>query len=249
MGLFEEIDSLKIDSKGQGEGYTCEGLVDFDDLGPIVPKYLSSGLWLEAVQGVLQNEEIEISTAELTKRFSEVDTGGFGTLIPSQVITLLMSLGKNGIDYKSFHGMITQDMQFKISDRKLRLLFNTVDIASSGGISEGEFVSGFKVLIGTLLPHMILQSLRLLPEQVVPTILGALLLLLLIFAFLTLSMQALTPDQGGLDVQKVVQAIFAAVAALGINAKQTGNIDVGKVRDLISAAITEVLPMVKVAKK
>eukprot|EP00438_Fugacium_kawagutii_P006751 Skav206596 [mRNA] locus=scaffold4512:70876:83358:+ [translate_table: standard] len=131
------------------------------------------------------------------------------------------------ISYDTFADMILKDMRFVVNDSQIRLLFNMVDRSGNGSISKAEFIEGFHTLMRQLVPHIILNSLSVLPEQIASHILKALILLLLLFAFLFVSMDALTPsfETGNMDFMGGVQAAVAGMAALGVRMQSTSGMN------------------------
>jgi hypothetical protein len=116
--------------------------------------------------------------------------------------------------------MILKDMRFAVNDSQLRVLFNMVDLSGNGSISKAEFIQGFYTLMRQLVPNIILHSLSVLPEQIASHILKALMFLLLLFAFLFVSMDALTPSSAAdVDFMGGVQAVVQSVAGIVCRAR------------------------------
>jgi len=138
--------------------------------------------------------------------------------------------------------MILKDMRFVVNDSELRILFNMVDRSGNGSISKMEFIQGFHTLMRHLVPNMILNSLSVLPEQIVRHILKALIFLLLLFAFLFVSMDALTPSSADLDYMGGVQAGIAGIAAVGVRFQSTSGMDTTSIKEAIAAHLSELLP-------
>ena len=105
-----------------------------------------------------------------------------------------------------------------------------VDRSGNGSISKMEFIQGFHTLMRHLVPNMILNSLSVLPEQIVRHILKALIFLLLLFAFLFVSMDALTPSSADLDYMGGVQAGIAGIAAVGVRFQSTSGMDTTSIK-------------------
>ena len=237
FGQQEDI-TLKI---GDSD-FPCQDLVDLDRLGPDVEKYLSGGMWLEAVYGVLQNEEVEASFIEVSRHFAAIDKQDYGVLKPRGVIQLMMSLQRTGISYETFAEMISKDMRFTVTDSQLRILFNMIDKSGNGSLSKIEFMEGFEELLRQLVPRMILKSLMVLPEQVASHILNTVVFLLLLFAFVFTSMEALAPASENMDFMGAVQAGVAGMAALGVQARSTSGMDAQSIKEAVSVRINELLP-------
>lgn len=136
----------------------------------------------------------------------------------------------SGLSYDTFSDMILKDMRFVVNDSELRILFNMVDRSGNGSISKMEFIQGFHTLMRHLVPNMILNSLSVLPEQIVRHILKALIFLLLLFAFLFVSMDALTPSSADLDYMGGVQAGIAGIAAVGVRFQSTSGMDTTSIK-------------------
>ena len=136
----------------------------------------------------------------------------------------------SGLSYDTFSDMILKDMRFVVNDSELRILFNMVDRSGNGSISKMEFIQGFHTLMRHLVPNMILNSLSVLPEQIVRHILKALVFLLLLFAFLFVSMDALTPSSADLDYMGGVQAGIAGIAAVGVRFQSTSGMDTTSIK-------------------
>ena len=126
--------------------------------------------------------------------------------------------------------MILKDMRFAVNDSQLRVLFNMVDLSGNGSISKTEFIQGFYALMRQLVPNIILNSLSVLPEQIASHILKALMFLLLLFAFLFVSMDALTPSAADVDFMGGVQAVVAGMAALGVRVQSTSGMDLQSIK-------------------
>ena len=236
--IFLQLDDISLHEK-----FTCEDLVDFDDLAPLISKYLSGGMWLEAVHGVLLEEELETNMSEVARAFNEIDCQGLGILEPSGVVRLMMSLNRTGIAYPTFREMIRNDMRIAVEEHRLRIIFNLVDSSGNGEIQLEEFVAGFLYLVRKLFPTLILRSLNLLPEQIATTILSAAGLLLLLLLFAAVSMQGLTSGSSdGIDLAGGVQTAVAAAAAFGVKTQSTTGLDLENVKDAIFACIQELLP-------
>ena len=237
--IFLQLDDITLHDK-----FTCEDLVDFNKLAPLVSQYLSGGMWLEAVHGVLLDEELETNIADVARAFNEIDRRGLGILKPSDVVRLMMALNRTGIGYPTFREMILKDMQFAVDEHLLRIIFNMVDSSGNGDLCLEEFVTGFLYLVRRLLPNMILRSLNLLPEQIAATIFGAAGLLLLLLLFASVSMQALksSADSGGTHIAGGAQSALAAVAAFGVKAQSTTGLDAESIKDAMIRSIHELLP-------
>ena len=122
-------------------------------------------------------------------------------------------------------------MRFAVNDSQLRVLFNMVDLSGNGSISKAEFIQGFYTLMRQLVPNIILSSLSVLPEQIASHILKALMFLLLLFAFLFVSMDALTPSSAAdVDFMGGVQAVVAGMAALGVRVQSTSGMDLQSIK-------------------
>ena len=135
------------------------------------------------------------------------------------------------VGYDTFADMILKDMRFAVNDSQLRVLFNMVDLSGNGSISKAEFIQGFYTLMRQLVPNIILHSLSVLPEQIASHILKALMFLLLLFAFLFVSMDALTPSSAAdVDFMGGVQAVVAGMAALGVRVQSTSGMDLQSIK-------------------
>jgi len=118
---------------------------------------------------------------------------------------------------------------------------SAMDMDQNQTLSVDEFLSGMDILINDMIPQLVLDKTGLTIPQIIPRIMGAVVVLLVIFAFIMMAMQAFTGLGGA---SSVIQSVLAAASAGGVKS-ESGPPNIEKLKRTITELVYSVMDIDK----
>eukprot|EP00746_Dinoflagellata_sp_MGD_P123599 gnl/MRDRNA2_/MRDRNA2_58218_c0_seq1.p1 gnl/MRDRNA2_/MRDRNA2_58218_c0~~gnl/MRDRNA2_/MRDRNA2_58218_c0_seq1.p1 ORF type:complete len:1387 (+),score=342.51 gnl/MRDRNA2_/MRDRNA2_58218_c0_seq1:285-4163(+) len=211
------------------------------DIKEAVPEYLKQGLWFEALQQLCQDVlGLPYGADVLKEVFEVVDTNQSGFLEPHEFYAMVVKIFKMGMPFTIFQKLVN-DIGLRINPKWLQKTFQTMDLDQNQTLSVDEFLSGMDILINDMIPQLVLDKTGLTIPQIIPRILGAVFMLLVIFAFIMMAMQAFTGLGGA---SSVIQSVLAAGSAGGVKS-ESGPPNIEKLKRTITELVYSVMEIDK----
>mmetsp|Transcript_53027 Transcript_53027/g.141017 ORF Transcript_53027/g.141017 Transcript_53027/m.141017 type:complete len:163 (-) Transcript_53027:223-711(-) len=153
---------------------------------------------------------------------------------------MIEKLGKPGISLDGFKAFL-DDMKVKVDEEQVVKSYMKMDVNQDGHLSVQEFSGGMLTIAFELIPHSILQSLGLTTALIVPAVVGGLIILGLLFAFILVAMAAFTsPGAAGTFIQSILAAGMTILTKSGAEGD-----DLDTLRPRVTEQIYEVLDLPK----
>jgi len=109
-GQLEESVHITVKTLAGELGDWRGEVVSISDVRDVIPQHLVKGLWLEAVQYVIQDIlEIRMyNTEQIARAFKITDTDRDGLLEPHQLFVLVLNLLRSGMNFDAFKCLLQQ---------------------------------------------------------------------------------------------------------------------------------------------
>eukprot|EP00929_Paragymnodinium_shiwhaense_P118298 TRINITY_DN90234_c0_g1_i1.p1 TRINITY_DN90234_c0_g1~~TRINITY_DN90234_c0_g1_i1.p1 ORF type:complete len:2393 (-),score=652.37 TRINITY_DN90234_c0_g1_i1:359-7537(-) len=166
-------------------------LRNLDDLGYALYVWMGYGLWPNAVSQCLEvllpaGPVLNMAKTLLKEEFAKLDPKGLGILQPVEVIGLLKSLCKPGLDLEDIQSFLNNDLGLEVPRAEMRKYYTMMDVDGDGILQAREFILFMYYLTFDFLPEHIVASLGLSTKQIVGLISVLVIIVGMVFALVSL---------------------------------------------------------------
>jgi len=187
---------------------------------------LSGGLWSDALIKMARDYlRVQVTDIEVADMLSDVKQTKYGLYPLHCVPILLKRCSARGVSFLMMKQMVVS-MRMDITDATLHDAFDLLDKDNNDCLTQMEFISGFAVLIKTILPDLVLSATKMTLPQIIPRLVSSLTTIIFVFLFLIFAFNAFTAQRGGLS--SLIESLVTAFVALGANVSTSTDLAVLK---------------------
>jgi len=244
---FLDVNAIDLPESVQTKFWVClnedlenPGLVPMDKLCKELEKMVMTSGVMQSVL-ITAASLMEVITPDIELRFlhAQFDDNHNGFMPYEDLYELIDKVGRRGMPYQRFKTAVTW-MGFKFEEEALYEIFAALDVNQDMTLDWSEFRGGMQYIVSEKLPEAILLKIGMSKIQVVKAVLGVVIIMATLFAFLLL---ALMSFGGGRTIIASIQSSFASVITYGAKSESSGGLDNDKYSKMVSGMIAGAMGM------
>jgi len=201
-----------------------DSTISYADCNNALRTYNSGGLWKDGVTELIKmafpcGALKEMALHNVSDAFDQFDADGSGTIAPTEVGSLLMTLLTPGVPLDVFEDLVADSSKlgFSIPRATIHELTDLVDANHDGFLQAPEFVALLMAVVHSDVPQRVMSRLNVTPWQIGKVVLQSVFTLICLFVMITLVIQSFTSGQG---LAQLVQTASSSASVLYVKSQE-----------------------------
>lgn len=212
------------DSEDSSGGGTTEQTISYAECNNALRAYNSTGLWKDGVISLIKmafptGPLKDMALHNVDAAWDKFDPDGSGTIEPTEVRSLIMTLMTPGVKTDVFENFVANPtfLGFSIPRATIHELTDLVDANHDGFLQADEFISLLMGVVRSDVPGRVLARLNVSYWQIGKVVLSSLMYLIFLFMMIALVIQSFTSGHG---LAQVVQTVCSGASVFYVKSQE-----------------------------